>query len=75
MDDYLPDAYLFRVEAISYYLEEIELFLTSGTIPAEDFATQKRHLVAKAANSIFISGELHKLGSDGILQHCVMDHE
>jgi hypothetical protein len=30
IDDHLPDAYLFRVEAIPEYLEDITVFLSTG---------------------------------------------
>lgn len=71
----LPDADLFRVDSIPDYLEEIALFITKGSAPADYSATQKRHLVFRAADYQLISGQLYKLGSDGILRRCILDHE
>jgi hypothetical protein len=39
------------------------------------FATQKRHLVVRAADYQLIAGQLYKLGLDSILRCCVLDHE
>jgi hypothetical protein len=48
VDDQLPDADLFRIEAIPDYLSDISLFLTTGTMPEGYSTTQKRHLVVHA---------------------------
>jgi hypothetical protein len=44
-------------------------------MPDGYFATQKRHLVVCASNYQLIAGQLYKLGLDGILRRCVLDHE
>jgi hypothetical protein len=51
-------------ESIPDYLEEIALVITIGSAPADYSATQKRHLVFRAADYQLISGQLYKLGSD-----------
>lgn len=75
VDDQLPDAYLFKVSAIPDYLSDIALFLTTGAFPADYSATQKRHLVVRAADYQLIAGQLYKSGLDNILRRCVLDHE
>jgi hypothetical protein len=45
VDDQLPDAYIFKVEAIPDYLSDIALFLSMSVFPEGYSATQKRHLV------------------------------
>jgi hypothetical protein len=74
-DDQLLDAYIFRIEAISDYLSDIALFLTTGTMSEGYSATQKRHLVVRAADYQLIASQLYKLGLDNILRRCVLDHE
>jgi hypothetical protein len=75
VDDQLPDADLFRIEAIPKYLEDIEIFLNTGACPETYFATQKRHMVIRATNYQLIADQLYKLGLDNILRRCVLDHE
>lgn len=74
VDDQLLDAYLLRIEAISDYLADIALFLSTGTFPEDYSATQKRHMVVRVAYYQLIAGQLHKLRLDSILRRCVMDH-
>jgi len=40
VDDKLLDAYLLRIEAISDYLADIALFLSTGTFPGDYSAIQ-----------------------------------
>lgn len=75
MDDNFPNADLFQVEAILYYLEEIAVFFTTGATPTEYSATQKRHLVTRAAYYKLRSGRLYKMGSYVRLLHGFLDHE
>jgi transposase InsO family protein len=74
VDDHLPDADLFRVEAIPEYLEDITVFLSTGAYPETYSATHKRHMVVRVADYKLI-GQLYKLGLDSILRRCVLDHE
>jgi hypothetical protein len=41
VDDQLPDANMFSIEAILEYLEYIDIFLSTGTCPENYSATQK----------------------------------
>jgi hypothetical protein len=43
--------------------------------PKEFTITQKKKLVVCAADYQLIVGHLYKLGEDGILRRCVMEHE
>jgi hypothetical protein len=67
VDDQLPDADLFRIEAIPEYLEDIAIFLSIGACPETYSATQKRHMVVRATDYQLIAGQLCKLGLDNIL--------
>jgi hypothetical protein len=49
VDDHLPDANLFRIEAISEYLEDIAVFLSTRAYPETYSATQKCHMVVREA--------------------------
>jgi hypothetical protein len=68
VDDQLLDADLFRIEAIPKYLEDIEVFLSTGACPETYSATQKCHMVIKAAYYQLIASQLYKLGLDIILR-------
>lgn len=42
----------------------------------EHYSTNKKlHLVVRSADYQLIAGQQYKLGVDGILQRCVLDHE
>jgi hypothetical protein len=75
VDDQLPDADIFHIEAIPDYLLDISLFLTTGTMSEGYSTTQKRHLMVHATDYQLIVGQLYKLGLDNILRCCVLDHE
>jgi hypothetical protein len=49
VDDQLPDADLFWVEAIPEYLEDIAVFLSTGACPETYSTTQKCHMVVRAS--------------------------
>jgi hypothetical protein len=75
VDDQLPNAHILKIKAISNYLYNIALFLTTSTTPEGCFATQKKHLVVCAANYQLITSKLYKLGLENNLRRCVLDHE
>jgi hypothetical protein len=75
IDDYLPDAYLFWVEAILECLEEITVLLSTRSFPNIYSITQKFPMVVRETNYQLIAGKLYKLGLDSILRKCVLDHE
>jgi hypothetical protein len=58
VDDQLPDADLFWVEAILEYLEDITVFLSTGACPETYSATHKRHMVVRAADYKLIAGQI-----------------
>ena len=63
----LPDAHLFRIEAVPTELEEIAQFLESGQAP-EGMSTKKKQILAmKVAPYSLINGFLYKMGLDDIL--------
>jgi hypothetical protein len=66
---------LFRIEAILEYLEDIAIFLNTGAYPETYSATQKFHMVVRAADYQLIVGQFYKLGLYNILRQCVLDHE
>jgi hypothetical protein len=43
--------------------------------PSDMTVAQKKQLVVKATNYQLIAGNLYKLGADGILRRCVLEHE
>ena len=75
VDDQLPDADLFWVKAIPEYLEDIAVFLSASACLKTYSATQKCHMVVRAADYQLIVGKLYKLGLDSILRIWVLDHE
>jgi hypothetical protein len=66
---------LFWVKVIPEYLEDITVFLSIGAYLETYSATQKRHMVVRAADYQLITGQLCKLGLDSILRRCVLDHK
>jgi hypothetical protein len=57
------------------YFTNIVEFLNTGVAPSDMTVAQKKQLVVKATNYQLIAGNLYKLGEDGILRHCVLEHE
>ena len=75
VNDDLPDAHLFRIEAVPVELEEIAQFLENGQAP-EGMNTKKKQILAmKATPYSLINGFLYKMGLDDILRRCVLEHE
>jgi hypothetical protein len=75
LDDNLPDAQLFAVKMVDDYFTDIMQFLSTGMAPSDMTVAQKKQLVVKATDYQFIAGNLYKLGADGILRRCVLEHE
>jgi hypothetical protein len=50
VNDQLPYANIFKVEAILNYLSDITLFSTTGTCPEDYSTTQGRHVVIRETN-------------------------
>jgi len=75
LDDKIPNADIFRVEAIPNYLNEIATYLTVGKFPEQYTPVQRRHLVDQAAECQLIARHLYKMGLDEVLRRCILDHE
>jgi hypothetical protein len=60
IDDDLPDAHLFRVEAIPSELAEIGLYLQEGKSPDQYSEKKKKILTIKVAPFTLINGNLYK---------------
>jgi hypothetical protein len=69
LDDKLPDAQLFRVEAVPDQLAEIIEFITIGHAPPRYTQAHHHQLVICSVDYQLIARQLYKLGTDGIL-HC-----
>ena len=75
IEDNLPDAHLFRIEAVPAELEEIAHFLENGQAP-KGMSTKKKIILAmKDAPYSLINGFLYKIGLDEVLRRCVLEHE
>jgi hypothetical protein len=57
------------------YFTDIVQFLSTGMAPSDMMVTQKKKLVVKVVDYQLIAGSLYKLGTDGILRRCVVEHE
>lgn len=75
IDDDLPDAHLFRVEAIPAKLAKIGQYLQEGKAPNYFLEKRKKILTIKVAPYTLINGNLYKLGLDDILRRCFLEHE
>lgn len=75
MDDHLPDADLFRVEAVPDHLKQITTLLITNHCPEGYTTTQKQHLIVRATYYQLIIGHLYKMGLDQVLRQCILQHE
>ena len=75
LDDDLPNAHLFRVEAIPSELAEIGQYLQEGKALDHYLEKKKKILTIKVSPFTLISGNLYKLGLDDILHWCSLEHE
>jgi hypothetical protein len=75
LDDSFPDAQLFAVRMVDEYFSNIVQFLNTGMAPSEMTVAQKKQLVVKATDYQLIAGNLYKIGANGILRRCVLEHE
>lgn len=74
IDDDLPDAHLFRVEAIPAELVEITQYLQEGKEPKHYSEKRKKILTIKVTPFTLVNGSLYKLGLDDVLRRCVLEH-
>ena len=75
LDDWLPNANLFRIEVVLDHLEQITTLLTTGYCPEGYTTTQKRHLIVRVTDYQLIAGHLFKMGLDQVLRWCIFQHE
>ena len=75
VDDDLPNAHLFCIEAVPKELEEIDRFLETDQAPEGMNTKKKKILAMKVAPYSLINGFLYKMGLDNILRRCVLEHE
>jgi hypothetical protein len=73
--DILPYAQLFVVKMVDDYFSDIVQFLITCMDPSDMMVVQKKQLVVKEIYYKLIAGNLYKLGADGILRCCVLEHE
>ena len=68
VEENLPDAHLFRIEAVLTIFEEIAQLLENGRAP-QGMSTKKKQILAmKAAPYNLINVFLYKMGLDNILR-------
>jgi hypothetical protein len=75
LDDNFPDAQLFTVRMVDDYFVDIVEFLHTGLAPSNMTVAQKKQLVVKATDYQLIARNLYKLGADGILRRCILEHK
>jgi hypothetical protein len=74
LHDSLPNSHLFIVQMVDDYFSYIVHLLSTGLTPPKFTVAQKKLLVVKETNYKLIAGNLYKLGTDGILKQCVLEH-
>jgi hypothetical protein len=60
---------------VDVYFTGIMHFLSIGMALTDMTIAQKKQLVVKSMDYQLIAGKLYKLGKDGILIRCVLEHE
>jgi hypothetical protein len=75
LDDSFSEAHLFAVMMVYDYFSNIVQFLKTCMTTSEIIVAQKKQVVVKATDYQLISGNLYKMGVDGILRHCVLEHK
>jgi hypothetical protein len=75
LDDSFPDAQLFVVKMVDDYFLDIVQFLSTIMASSDMTIALKKQLVVKASDYQLIARSLYKLGADGILICCVLEHE
>jgi hypothetical protein len=56
------------------YFSYIVEFLSIGMAHPEMTVAQKNQFVVKEVDYQLIEGNLYKLGANGILRHCILEH-
>jgi len=75
LDNSLQNVHLFIVQMVDDHFVEIFQYLSTWVAPSNMIVAQKKKLVVKEMDYQLIVGKLYKLGIDGILRWCVLEHE
>ena len=75
VNDSFPYSYLLQVMMVDDQLEYISYFLTMGIVSEAYNVLQKKQLVLKAIDFQLITRQLYRLGFNGILCRCILQHE
>ncbi|MCO5564622.1 hypothetical protein L7F22_018287 [Adiantum nelumboides] len=71
IDDDLPDAYLFNIDMVPRWSEEVIPLLTIGSL----YLTKQPSIIGASRSLVMLAGKLYKQGSDQILRLCIEVHE
>jgi 6-phosphogluconolactonase (cycloisomerase 2 family) len=75
LDDNLSYAHLFAVKMVDDYFAYIAQFLSTEMALSYMTVVQKKQLVVKATYYQLIAVNVYKLGVDGLLRQCMLEHE
>ena len=75
VEDDLPDAYLFNVEMVPRWFEDIVQILTLGLVHEENDKTMAKTKVMQAKHFQMIARRLYHLGEDYVLRLCLIPEE
>ncbi|MCO5592031.1 hypothetical protein L7F22_046025 [Adiantum nelumboides] len=71
IDDDLPDAYLFNIDMVPRWSEEVIPLLTIGSL----YLTKQPSIIGASRSLVMLAGMLYKQGSNQILRLCIEVHE
>ncbi|MCO5557895.1 hypothetical protein L7F22_011467 [Adiantum nelumboides] len=71
IDDDLPDAYLFNIDMVPRWSEEVIPLLTIGSL----YLTKQPSIIGASKSLVMLASRLYKQGTDQILRLCIEVHE
>ncbi|MCO5555292.1 hypothetical protein L7F22_008837 [Adiantum nelumboides] len=71
IDDELPDVYLFNIDMVPRWSEEVIPLLTIGSL----YLTKQPSIIGTSRSLVMLAGRLYKQGSDQILRLCIEAQE
>ncbi|MCO5570660.1 hypothetical protein L7F22_024387 [Adiantum nelumboides] len=71
IDDDLPDAYLFNIDMVPRWSEEVIPLLTIGSL----YLTKQPSIIGASKSLVMLAGRLYKQGTDQILRLCIEAQE
>ncbi|MCO5612594.1 hypothetical protein L7F22_066862 [Adiantum nelumboides] len=71
IDDDLPDAYLFNIDMVPKWSEEVICLLTIGSL----YLTKQPSIIGASRSLIMLARRLYKQGTNQILRLCIEVHE